>query len=56
MESGAGQAGGQKDSFQFAVLLGLIFTLEIAAGVAGYVLRNEVRADMSRAGEQSGII
>jgi len=29
-------------SMTFAVLLGLIFTLELAAGVAGYVLRSEL--------------
>lgn len=29
-------------SLQFAVLLGILFILELAAGIAGYVLRTDV--------------
>ena len=29
-------------SFQFAVLLGIVFILEISAGIAAYIMRDKV--------------
>ncbi len=40
---------------QFAVLLGIIFILEISAGIAAYVMRDQVRFNRVLPGRKCGL-